>query len=191
MTHINSHETLTNRRISKTQPEDQTLQKSTKKKKRPFAKLSTLFFMLTTEWNWKNMKRRINTSTLLGNWKKKTTVEHDGDNYTNCYWCFWYTNLRIIKRPGGLGSWWTSRDHPNDNIIENDQNTEKSPGDLRRHAVTQTPVKDIQLTPMCKTLKEITIIILRSVRILGRVPATWRKSDTRERQAVKTYKKDL
>ena len=27
-------------------------------------------------------------------------------------------------------------------IIEIDQNTEKSPGDLRRLAVTQTPVKD-------------------------------------------------
>ena len=27
-------------------------------------------------------------------------------------------------------------DHPNDSIIENGQNTEKSPGDLRRHAIT-------------------------------------------------------
>ena len=33
-------------------------------------------------------------------------------------------------------------------IIENGQNTEKSPGDLRRFAVTQTPVKDHQLTVM-------------------------------------------
>ena len=39
----------------------------------------------------------------------------------------------------------TSGDHPNYYIIENDQNTEKSPGDLRRLAVTQTPVKDHQL----------------------------------------------
>ena len=31
---------------------------------------------------------------------------------------------------------------PNDYIIENGQNTEKGPGDLRRLAVTQTPVKD-------------------------------------------------
>ena len=37
-----------------------------------------------------------------------------------------------------------SGDHPNFYIIENDQNTEKSPGDLRRLAVTQTPVKDHQ-----------------------------------------------
>ena len=33
-------------------------------------------------------------------------------------------------------------------FIENGQNTEKIPGDLRRLAVTQTPVKDHQLTLM-------------------------------------------
>ena len=31
---------------------------------------------------------------------------------------------------GGLGSWRTSGDHPHYSIIENGQNTEKSPGDL-------------------------------------------------------------
>ena len=38
--------------------------------------------------------------------------------------------------------------NPNKNIIENGLNTEKSPGDLRRHAVSQTPVKDHQLKLM-------------------------------------------
>ena len=52
----------------------------------------------------------------------------------------------------GLGSWRTSGEYPNDNIIENGQNTEKNPGDLRRLAVTQTPVKDHQLKLMWKTL---------------------------------------
>ena len=32
----------------------------------------------------------------------------------------------------------------NDSIIENGQNTKKSPGDLMRLAVTQTPVEDHQ-----------------------------------------------
>ena len=41
-----------------------------------------------------------------------------------------------------------SRDHPDYSIVDNSQNTEKSPGDLRRLAVTQTPVKDHQLTLM-------------------------------------------
>ena len=50
----------------------------------------------------------------------------------------------VTKRTGGLGSWWTSKDHPNYSITENSQNTEKSPGDLRRLAVTKTPVEDHQ-----------------------------------------------
>ena len=68
-------------------------------------------------------------------------MEHPDDNYTNCDWCFWHNNQRIIKGTGGLGSWWASGDHPNNYIIKYGQNTEKSPGDLRRLAVTQTPVK--------------------------------------------------
>ena len=70
------------------------------------------------------------------------------DNCTNCDWYFWHNNQKIIKRPGGLGSWRTGRDYPNDSIAENGQNTEKSSGDLRRLAVTQTPVKNHQLTLM-------------------------------------------
>ena len=54
----------------------------------------------------------------------------------------------LLKEPGGFGSWRTSGDHPNDSIIEDGQNTEKSPGDLRRLAVTQTPVNNHQLTLM-------------------------------------------
>ena len=52
----------------------------------------------------------------------------------------------ITKGTGGVGSWRTDGDHPNDNIIENGQNTEMSRGDLRRLAVTQTPVKNHRLT---------------------------------------------
>ena len=40
------------------------------------------------------------------------------------------------------------RDYPNDRIAENSQNPETSPGDLRRLAVTQTPVKSHQVTLM-------------------------------------------
>ena len=49
----------------------------------------------------------------------------------------------LLKR-----SWSMSKDDPNNSIVENEQNTEKSPGDLRRLAVTQTPVKDHQLALM-------------------------------------------
>ena len=40
----------------------------------------------------------------------------------------------------------TSGDYPNYNIVEIGQNTAKSPGDLGRLALTQTPVKNHQLT---------------------------------------------
>ena len=69
-----------------------------------------------------------------GFWKK--TIEHEGDTI-NRDWCFWYSHQRIIKGTRGFGCRRTSGDHPNYYIIKNRQNTEKSPGDLRRFVVTQ------------------------------------------------------
>ena len=51
----------------------------------------------------------------------------------------------IGNETGELGNKRTSGDHPKDNIIKMGQDTEKSPGDLRRLALTQTPVEDHQL----------------------------------------------
>ena len=79
-------------------------------------------------------------------------MEHESDDYTNRDWCIRYCNLRTIKGTGGLSSWRASWDHPNYSIDENGQNTEKSSGHLRILAVTQTPVKDHQLTLTWKTL---------------------------------------
>ena len=78
----------------------------------------------------------------------KISMGHEIDNHTNPDSCFWYSRQRIIKGTGGLENKWTSGDHPNYCIIENGQNTEKSPGDLRRLTVTQTSVKDHQLMLM-------------------------------------------
>ena len=78
----------------------------------------------------------------------KKTMKHEGDHYTNRDWCIWYSHQRIIKGSGGLGKKRTRGGHPNYIIIENSQSTEKSPGDLRRLAVTQTQVNDNQLTLM-------------------------------------------
>ena len=44
-------------------------------------------------------------------------------------------------------------DHPNSNITDIGQNTEKKPEDRRRLAVTPTPVKNSQLKLMGKTFK--------------------------------------
>ena len=53
---------------------------------------------------------------------------------------------KSLKETGGLGYTRTSGDQPNYRIIKISQNTEKSPGDLRRLAVAQTPVDEHQLT---------------------------------------------
>ena len=57
----------------------------------------------------------------------------------------------------------TGRDYSNDSITENGQNTEKSPKNLRRLAVTQIPVKNHQIILMRKTLKKYIIIIQRGI----------------------------
>ena len=49
----------------------------------------------------------------------------------------------------------TIRDHLNYSIIWISQNTEKSPGDLRWLAVTQTPVRNLELTLVWNTLKGV------------------------------------
>ena len=66
----------------------------------------------------------------------KKTVDYESSNYTNRDVCFWYSHQKNIKGVGGLGNNWKTGVHPNYYIIENGQNTEKSPGDLRRLVVT-------------------------------------------------------
>ena len=51
-------------------------------------------------------------------------------------------------------------DHPNDSIIKNGQNIEKSPGDLRRLAVSQTLVKKPSANADVKNSKEVVIVII-------------------------------
>ena len=89
------------------------------------------------------------TGTLLENWKNYGTWKWW------CNWCTWYSHQRIDKVTGGLGNKRMSGDHPNDSTIKISQNTEKSPGDLRRLAVTQTLVEDHHLTLVWKTLKGV------------------------------------
>ena len=82
------------------------------------------------------------------------TVEYENDDNTNCNWCSLCSHHRISRRNWGLGNKRTSGDHPNYCIIEIGQNTEKSLGDLRRLAVTQTPVRNHQLIMLVwKTLR--------------------------------------
>ena len=69
-------------------------------------------------------------------------------------WYAWNNLQRLGKETGRLGNKKTSGDHSDYSIIKIGQNTEKSPGDLRR-LVTQTPVKNHSPTMVRKTLKRV------------------------------------
>ena len=83
----------------------------------------------------------------------KKTMEHEGDGDNNCNWYTWYSRQRIGTGTRGLGNKRASGDHPIYSIIKIGQNTEKSPGDLRRLVVTQTPVRNHQLMLVWENLK--------------------------------------
>ena len=81
-------------------------------------------------------------------------MEHEGDGNTNCNWCTRHNHKMIGEETRRLGNWKTSGDLPNYSIIKIDQNTEKSPGDLKRLAVNQFPLED-QLSVVWKILKGV------------------------------------
>ena len=70
----------------------------------------------------------------------------NGDGDTYCIWFTWRENQRLEKRAESLKNQSTNKYNPNYCIVEVGQNTEKSPEDLSRLAVSQPPVKDHQLT---------------------------------------------
>ena len=82
-------------------------------------------------------------------------LEHESDSDINCYLCTWHSHQRIDTGTGGLGGKRMSGYQPNYNIVKIDQNTEKSPGDLRKIAVTHTQGKSHRLTLVWKTLKRV------------------------------------
>ena len=75
-------------------------------------------------------------------------MEYEGDGDTNCNWCTQNSHQRIVTRDWKTWKRGTSRDHPNNSIAEIGQNTEKSPGDQRRLALTRSPVGKHRLTLM-------------------------------------------
>ena len=60
--------------------------------------------------------------------------------------CVHGSHQRIGAGTEGLENKKTRGDHPNQIIVEIGQNTEKSPEDLSRLTITQTPVENHQLT---------------------------------------------
>ena len=63
-------------------------------------------------------------------------MKREGDGDISCYWCTRNNPQRTGKWTGKFGNKRTSRDHPAYSIIKIGQNTEKSPRNLRRLAIT-------------------------------------------------------
>ena len=68
--------------------------------------------------------------------RKEKSKAHEGDNDTNCNYCTWNNPQKIDNVTRKFGNKRTNEDQPAYSIIKMGQNTEKSPGDLRRFAVT-------------------------------------------------------
>ena len=81
---------------------------------------------------------------------KIKAVKHEGDGDTDYNWSTWKGPTLLGEKPGGIGNQRKNRDHSDYSIVKIGQNTEKSPGDLRRFAVTQTLVKSHQLALLLK-----------------------------------------
>ena len=75
----------------------------------------------------------------------KKMMEHQGKGNTSSNWCARNNTQKKSKGTGIFGNKRISRDYPNDSIIKITLNTEKSPEDFRRFAVTQIPGKNYQL----------------------------------------------
>ena len=87
---------------------------------------------------------------MLENWK---SLEQDSNSDTSCNRRALYSHQRIDTGTGGLGNKREGGDSLNYSIIEIRQNLRKSPGDLRRLALSHTPVKNNQVTLVWKTHK--------------------------------------
>ena len=111
----------------------------------------------------KKTKRKISTAILPGKWKK-----------------LW--NMKVTVMPIVIGALVTDtkalaqglenlekkrtrRDNPNNSFIKIAHDTKKSPGYLRRLAVTQTPVRNHRVRLVWKAQKSIIIIIIKIMHI--------------------------
>ena len=80
-------------------------------------------------------------------------MEHESDADTNFIWSAWNGLQRLGKGAERVRNRRQSRDHLSYRIVKIGQNTDKSPRELWSLVVTQTPVKDYQLTLARKNLQ--------------------------------------
>ena len=97
--------------------------------------------------NEKRNKYQVLSRELKKPWNMKVTIIPIVTGVLGTVTKDWYRDWRI-------GNKRTSGDHPNDSIAEIGWNSEKSHGDLKRLAVTQTLVENHQRTQAWKLWKE-------------------------------------
>ena len=86
--------------------------------------------------------------------RTEKAVEHNDDSDTNHDWLTLNGPQRLGTRTGRVRNRKTNWGYPDYNIVEINQDTQKSFGDLGRLAITQTPVKCLQLMLARRTHKK-------------------------------------
>ena len=140
-----------------------------------------MYFAAPKDDRVKNKRKRKDKQILGSCQRTKKAVKHKSDSDTNCICSTWNDSNMLGKRKRRNVDERNNRDHLNFHVVENDQNTETSPGDRRRLVVTRTPVKDNQPKKVWGTrdcgiiiiIIIITTALLRTARILRRVLETW------------------
>ena len=94
------------------------------------------------------------------------TMDHKSEGDTNFNWCAPYSYQRIGTGFGGLGNKRMSGDYRNFCISKIGRDPERNPGDLRRLAVTQTPVGNVGV----KNLQRSNVIKKRADKRINKIP---------------------
>ena len=135
-----------------------------------------------------NQRKRKERQVLRPCKRTKTVMEHGGDGDTDCIWCTWNDPQLLGNEAGRVGNRWTSRDYPIHCIAKNVQDTEKSPGNLRRLVITQTPLKDNQLTLVWRNPKGQFPLVRYLGPLLKETKKELQQIDQRTRKCITMHK---
>ena len=100
------------------------------------------------------LKESKKTDEYLDLARELKKLLNEGDCDTNCSGWTWNSTQMLGKGTGRIVNQRKNQDHLDYNNVEIGKKTEKNPGDQRKLAVTQIPVKDHQLKLVWKTHKE-------------------------------------
>ena len=103
--------------------------------------------------NKENEKKNKKKNKYLELPENEETMQHEDVGNSNSNWCARNDLHCLVKVFWKVGNQGTSRYYPNYSIGKIGQNWAKSPGHLRRLAVTKTPMKALELTLVWKICK--------------------------------------